>query len=79
MSFQTCKTFVHLQNTDERYFLWNPRAFWPCIDGNATGMFKAQKCSKDFVNITEEKKWLNKVITTVIFMKLREYFVCEEN
>ncbi len=22
-----------------RYFWWNPRAFWPCIDSNATEMF----------------------------------------
>ncbi len=34
-----------------RYFLWNPRAFWPCIDSNATEMFKAQKGSKDIVKI----------------------------
>ncbi len=30
-----------------RYFWWNPRAFWPCIDSNATTMFKTQKGSKD--------------------------------
>ncbi len=33
-----------------RYFLLNLKAFWPCIDSNATTMFKAQKGSK---NITE--------------------------
>ncbi len=30
-----------------RYFWWNPRAFWPSIDSNATDTFKAQKGSKD--------------------------------
>ncbi len=38
MSFQTHKTFIHLQNT-----------FWPCIDSNATDTFKAQSGSKDMV------------------------------
>ncbi len=31
MWFQTRKTFVHLQHK-LRYYWWNPRAFWPCID-----------------------------------------------
>ncbi len=26
-----------------RYFCWNPKAFWHCIDSNTTEMFKAQK------------------------------------
>ncbi len=26
-----------------RYFLLNPRAFWPCIDSKETDTFKAQK------------------------------------
>ncbi len=35
-----------------RYFLWNPRAFWPSIDGNKTDThFKAQKGIKDIVKI----------------------------
>ncbi len=34
-----------------RYFWWNLRAFWPCIDSNATDTFKAQKGSKDIVQI----------------------------
>ncbi len=34
-----------------RYFWWNPRAFWPCIDSNATETFKAQKGSKDIIKI----------------------------
>ncbi len=32
-----------------RYFWWNPRAFWSCIDSNATDKFKAQKGSKDII------------------------------
>ncbi len=36
-----------------RYFWWNPRAFWPCIDSNATDRFKGQKRSKDkIVHVT---------------------------
>ncbi len=31
-------------------FLWNPRAFWPCIDSNADTTLKAQKGSKDIIN-----------------------------
>ncbi len=49
MSFQTHKTSsepIFLLN-----FCWNPRAFWPCIDSNATDKFKAQKGSKDIVKI----------------------------
>ncbi len=34
-----------------RYFWWNPRAFWPCIDSNTTTTFKAQKGSKDIIKI----------------------------
>ncbi len=34
-----------------RYFWWNPRAFWPSIDSNATDTFKAQKGSKDIGKI----------------------------
>ncbi len=34
------------------FFRWNPRAFWPSIDSNATDTFKAQKRSKDNVVIT---------------------------
>ncbi len=28
-----------------RYFLWNTRAFWSCIDRNTTDMFKTKKGS----------------------------------
>ncbi len=48
MSFQTCKTLSSEHKL--RYFWWNLRAFWPCIDSNATDMFKAQK-GKDIVKI----------------------------
>ncbi len=34
-----------------RYFWWNPKAFWPCIDSNRTTTFKAQKRSKDIIKI----------------------------
>ncbi len=34
-----------------RYFWWNPRVFWHCIDSNITDTFKAQKGSKDIVKI----------------------------
>ncbi len=34
-----------------RYFWWNLRAFWSCIDRNRTTMFKVQKGSKDIVKI----------------------------
>ncbi len=54
-----------------RYFWWNPRAFWPCIDSNATTMFKAQKRSKDIVKIVHATSVFNRN-----FMKLREYFLC---
>ncbi len=33
------------------YFWWNPKAFWPCIDSNATTTFKVQKGSKVIVKI----------------------------
>ncbi len=49
MLFQTSK---HLSLSSEkklRYFWWNPRAFWPCIDSNATTMFKAQKVIEDII------------------------------
>ncbi len=33
-----------------RYFLWNLRAFWRCIDSNATDTFKVQKPSKEDID-----------------------------
>ncbi len=36
-----------------RYFWWNPRAFWPCIDSKGTTTFKAKKRSKDIVKIVQ--------------------------
>ncbi len=32
-------------------YLWNPRAFWPYIDINATDTIKSQKGSKDIIKI----------------------------
>ncbi len=50
---QTCKTihFHSFMKHKLRYFWWNLRAFWPCIDRNATETFKVQKGSKYIVNI----------------------------
>ncbi len=53
-----------------RYFRWNLRAFWPCIDSKTTDAFKTQKGSKDIINtvhVTHQR--LNCYV-----MKLREYF-----
>ncbi len=43
MSFQTCKTSVHLQNTNQDIFL---RAFWLSIDSKDITTINAQKRSK---------------------------------
>ncbi len=47
MSFQTCETFAHLQNT--KIYLMKSESFWPSTDSNGTTTFKAQKGSKDIV------------------------------
>ncbi len=51
MSLQTCKTFIHLQNTNKYIF----DAFWelsdPPIDSKNRYMIKAQKCSKEIIKI----------------------------
>ena len=49
MSFQTCKTFIHLQNTNEDIFdeIWDVSE--PAIDRNVFATFKAQKGSKNIV------------------------------
>ncbi len=62
MSFQTCKTSVHLQNTNQDIFL---RAFWLSIDSKDITMINAQKRSK---YIWHQAFNLN-------FTKLREYFL----
>ncbi len=49
MSFQTRKTFVHLQDKNED--ILNLSAFWPSTDSNANDTFKAKKGSKDIVKI----------------------------
>ncbi len=38
-----------------RYFLWNPRAFWPCIDSKGTTTFTTQKGNKDIVKVVHVK------------------------
>ncbi len=43
--------FMSFINHKIKVFWWNPRAFWPCIDGNATDTFKAQNGSKDIIKI----------------------------
>ncbi len=52
-----------------RYFWWNIRAFWPCIDSNTTDTFKTQKGSKDIVKCELRG-------STLILWIL---FVCKEN
>ncbi len=70
MLVQSHRTFIHLCNT-LRYFVLNPRDFWPCIDSNAITTFKAQKGSKHIVKIVH-------VTISGNFMKLREYFSCSK-
>ncbi len=55
--------------TQIKIFWWNPRAFWPCIDSNATDTFKAQKGCKDIIKIVCHQ-WFNRNV-----MKLRKYFL----
>ncbi len=49
MSFQTRKILIYFRNTYQDIFGWNPRAFLPCINSNATTTFKTQKGSKYIV------------------------------
>ncbi len=49
-----------------RYFLWNPRAFWPCIDSNGSTTFKAQEHSRDIVKT---------VIDIYIYIYIYSYFL----
>jgi len=58
MSFQTLKTFVHLQNTNEDLFDEICDLSDPSIDSNAITTFKAEKVSKDIVKIVH--------VTTVV-------------
>ncbi len=55
MSFQTHKTFVHLQNTNEDIFDEIRELSDPPIDSNATTVFKAQKRWKDIVQIVHSR------------------------
>ncbi len=57
-----------------RYFLWNPRAFWPCIDSNATTTIKAQKSGKDIVKIVH----VTSVVQPYIYEATRLLFVHKE-
>ncbi len=50
MSFQTCKTFVHLQNTNDDIFDEIQELSDP-IDSKPTTTFKAPKGSKHIVKI----------------------------
>ncbi len=34
-----------------KYFWWNPKVFWPCIDSNTTDTFKAQDIDKKVCHI----------------------------
>ncbi len=35
-----------------KYFWWNPKVFWPCIDSNTTDTFKAQDIDKRVCHIS---------------------------
>ncbi len=51
MSFKTCKTFVHLQNTNEDIFDAFRELSDPPIDRKDPYMIKVQKRSKEVVKI----------------------------
>ncbi len=51
MSFQTCKTFVHLRNTNEDIFDEFRELSDPPIDSKDPYTIKVQKRSKDIVKI----------------------------
>ncbi len=76
MSFQTCKTFLHLQNTnadifDEIQELSDIKQ--QCINSNVTDTFKALKFSMDIVKIVHVSP-----VVQPYFMKPREYFLCSK-
>ncbi len=58
----------------------NPRAFWPCIDSNATDTFNAQKGSKDIDKIGQWfKKALDFIKNILICVpKMNKGFMCLE-
>ncbi len=58
-----------------RYFWWNPRAFWPCIDSNTTSTFKAQKGNKDIVKIVHVRS----VFQPKCYEAMRTLFFCAKN
>ncbi len=58
-----------------RYFGWNPRAFWPCIDSKATKRFTVQKGSKDIVKIVH----VTSVVQPSFYEAARIIFVHKEN
>ncbi len=51
MSYQTCKTFVHLRNTNEDIFDEFCELSDPPIDSNAITTIKVQKRSKEIGKI----------------------------
>ncbi len=71
--------------TQIRYFRWNLRAFWPCIDSNATDTFKAQKGSKDVIKIVsgstlmlwsyKNKLWYSHECTSKLTWKRRNGWI----
>ncbi len=69
MSFQTCKSFVHLRKHNLRYFGWKPGGCDCPIDCQVNNTVKAQKSMKNIAKIVH-LHWFNHNI-----MKLREYFL----
>ncbi len=65
---------IHLRSSSEhkiRYFWWNTRAFWPCIDSNTTDTFKSQKGSKGFI------KTIHVTSVVLFYEATRIIFVCK--
>ncbi len=58
MSFQTCKTFVHLQNTNEDVLDLIQELSDPPIDSKGPYTFKAQKSTKNIVwNVMKQREY----------------------
>ncbi len=64
MSFQTHKTFVHLQNTN----FW---PFWPYTESKGTITFKARNVVRTLLKQSVWHQWFNRN-----FMKLRKFLLC---
>ncbi len=75
MSFQTRKTFVYLSEHKLRYFWWNLRAFWPCIDSNAKlPHSRHRKIVRTSIQLSMWHQWFNLIVYAMGIL-----FVCKEN